>query len=155
MRLNVFLEPNPARKRELHGQLTALLPDWFGQPKANAKYATQAEILDGYIAESAGVRRGPLWLKWIGPVSAEVFWMAVDPTCHRSGVGRALMGAAIEDARKQGRRHLFVMTLHPDDPYEPYRRNTRFYEAAGFQCVLEEQFPADSQHRTAYYLRQL
>jgi hypothetical protein len=48
-----------------------------------------------------------------------------------------------------------VMTLHPDDPYEPYRRNTRFYEAAGFQCVLEEQFPADSQHRTAYYLRQL
>jgi hypothetical protein len=73
MRLNVFLEPNPARKRELHEQLTALLPDRFGQPKANAKYATQAEILDGYIAESAGVRRGPLWLKWIGPVSAEVF----------------------------------------------------------------------------------
>ena len=41
--MNVFLELDPARKRELQEHLTALLPDWFGQPQSNAKYAAQAE----------------------------------------------------------------------------------------------------------------
>jgi GNAT superfamily N-acetyltransferase len=87
--MNVFLEPDPLKKQELQEHLTALLPDWFGQPQANAKYAAQAEILDGYIAESEGVRRGLLLLKWSTAVSAEVYWMVVDPAYHRSGVGRA------------------------------------------------------------------
>jgi ribosomal protein S18 acetylase RimI-like enzyme len=92
-------------------------------------------------------------LKWISSISAEVYWMGVDPRCHRSGIGRALMEAAIEDAHKRGVKYLFVMTLHPDDPHEPYRRTRRFYEALGFVYVLEEHFPGES--RTAYYLKQL
>lgn len=28
------------------------------------------------------------------------------------------------------------MTLHPDDPYEPYQRTRRFYESMGFAFVL-------------------
>jgi N-acetylglutamate synthase-like GNAT family acetyltransferase len=155
MRLNVFLEPAPVRKRELQERLTALLPDWFGRPGSNAKYAMQAEILDGYVAERDGVRCGLLLLKWSGLVSAEVYWVGVDPTCHRSGIGRALMEAAIEGARKRGVRYLFVMTLHPDAPYEPYQRTRRFYEAMGFVYVLEEQFPADPKTPLAHYLKQL
>src|SRR5262245_52482946 len=91
--MKVLLEPDPIRKRELHERLTAMLPEWFGRPASNAKYARQAELLDGYVAESDGVRRGLLLLKWTSPASAEIYWIGVDPAVRGSGVGRALMEA--------------------------------------------------------------
>jgi N-acetylglutamate synthase-like GNAT family acetyltransferase len=154
-RLNVFLEPSPLRKRELQERLTAALPQWFGQPKSNAKYAMLAEILDGYIAESDGARRGLLLLKYHSATSAEVFWMGVDPACHRKGIGRALMEMVIDDASKRGIRYLFVATLHPDVEYEPYLRTRRFYEAMGFVYAHEEHFPADFENPIAHYLKEL
>src|SRR5471032_981533 len=144
MKAIVFLEADRARKRELLERLSASLPAWFGQPASNARYAQQAEILDGYVAELDSVRRGLLLVKWTGPIGAEIFWLGVDPTCHRSGIGRALVEAATEAARRRGVKYLFVATLHPDDPYEPYLRTRKFYEAMGFAHALDEQFPADS-----------
>jgi N-acetylglutamate synthase-like GNAT family acetyltransferase len=155
MTVNVSLESSPVRKRELQERLTAMLPSWFGRPESNAKYALQAEVLDGYVAESHGVRCGLLLLKWSGSVSAEVYWMAVDPACHRSGVGRALMETAIEGARQRGVRYVFVLSLHPDAPYESYQRTRRFYEAMGFVYVLDEHVPDDPECPLAYYLKQL
>jgi GNAT superfamily N-acetyltransferase len=76
--------------------------------------------------------------------------MAVTPARHRQGVGRALVRAASEAARAGGTKYLFVATLHPDDPYEPYRRTREFYESMGFVYVLEEQFPADPNNPIAY-----
>ena len=151
-RWNVFLEPDPTRKRELHQRLTAMLPEWFGRPASNAKYAVQAEVLDGYVAESGGARRGLLLLKWTSSVSAEIYWMGVDPAFRRSGVGRALVEAALDDARKRGVRYLLVMTLHPDNPDEPYRQTRQFYEGMGFVYVLEEQDPSDPDCPMAWYL---
>ena len=155
MKLIVFLETDRIRKRELQEHLTALLPAWFGQPASNAKYAQQAEILDGYVAEIDGVRRVVLLLKSTGAMSAEIFWLGVDPTCHRSGMGRALVDATTDDARNRGVKYLFVATLHPDDPYEPCLRTRKFYESMGFTYVLEEQFPSHSQSPIAYYLKPL
>jgi GNAT superfamily N-acetyltransferase len=138
--LNVFLEPSPVRKRELHERLTAALPQWFGSPTSNAKYTTLAVILDGYVAESDGARCGLLLLKYHSPISAEVYWVGIDPAYHRQGLGRVLMGAAINDARARGVRYLFVATLHPDVQYEPFLRTRRFYEGVGFGYVHEEHF---------------
>ena len=102
------------------------------------------------------VQRGGLLLfKYHSPSSAEVYWTGVDPTCHRSGIGRALMEAAVGGARARGVRYLFVATLPPADPYEPYQRSRRFYEAMGFVYVLQEQFSADPENPMAYYLKQL
>ena len=153
--LRVFLERDARLKRELQERLTTLLPLWFGQPKSNARYAVQAEVLDGYVAESEGVGRGLLLLKYHGALGAEVFWMAVEPALHRKGIGQALVEAAIADARKRGVRYLFVATLHPDDPDELYLRTRRFYEAMGFVYVLDEHFPADPENPLAYYLKPL
>jgi hypothetical protein len=49
------------------------------------------------------------------------------------------------------------MTLHPDDPYEPYRRTRAFYESQGFAlAVLPAWMPAGSSaDRLAYYLKSL
>ena len=155
MRLVVYLEPDPGRKRELQQQLTALLPAWFGQAASNAKYAQQAEVLEGYVAELDGVRSGLLLLKKSSSRSAEIYWMGVDPSCHRLGIGRALIAAVEAAARSTGVVYLFVATLHPDDPYEPYQRTRKFYQAMGFEYVLEEQFPADPDNVVAYFLKHL
>jgi GNAT superfamily N-acetyltransferase len=122
MNVDVLLEPDPKRRRELQERLTAMLKSWFGKPDANAKYAGQAEVLDGCVAMCDRVLRGLLLLKYHSPSSAEVYWMGVDPTCHRAGIGRALKEAAVDGARARGVRYLFVATLHPADPYEPYQR---------------------------------
>jgi ribosomal protein S18 acetylase RimI-like enzyme len=155
MQARVFLEPAPRPKRELQEQLTKMLPEWFGQPVSNAKYAQQAELLDGYVAELEGERIGLLLLKQSSPTSAEIYWMGIYPAHHRSGIGRTLIDTAIRDARARGVKYLFVVTLHPNDTYEPYQRTRRFYEAMGFSYVLEEQFPADPENPSATYLRQI
>ena len=146
--MTVALEPDPARKRSLLESLTAKLGAWFGQPKSNAAYALQAEKLDGYVAESEGERCGLLLLKPISAASAEIYWLGVDPTRHRTGVGRALVEAAVKDCQNRGIRYLFVATLHPSLPYEPYRRTRLFYEALGFLYVLEEHFVSDPEIRS-------
>jgi N-acetylglutamate synthase-like GNAT family acetyltransferase len=155
MAARVFLETNAARKRTLQEHLAALLPEWFGKPESNAKYAAQAEILDGYVAEVDGARKGLLLLKKHGATSAEVYWMGVDPACHRGGLGRRLVEAATDACRSNGIKYLFVVTLHPSDPYEPYQRTRKFYEALGFAYVLEEQSPADPENPLGFYLKEL
>jgi hypothetical protein len=59
-----------------------------------------------------------------------------------------LIGAIEGWLRQERVKHLFVSTLHPDDPYEPYRRTRAFYERLGFEFVL-------SREPLAYYLKLL
>jgi GNAT superfamily N-acetyltransferase len=111
--------------------------------------------LDGYVAEIDRDPCGLLLLKRTSAISAEIYWMAVAPARHRQGLGRALVGAASEAVREGSTKYLFVGTLHPDAPYEPYRRTREFYQAMGFAYVLEEQFPADPNNRIAYYMKEI
>jgi GNAT superfamily N-acetyltransferase len=152
--MEITLENSPAVKRGIQQSLTALLPEWFGLADANRHYAAQAEILPGYVARIAGESKGLLLLKTHSAISAEVYWLGVDPSCHRCGIGRALMKAASDAALRDGAKFMFVATLHPGIAYEPYRRTRRFYESLGFQYVLEEQFP-DEDNPLGYYMKAL
>jgi GNAT superfamily N-acetyltransferase len=151
--MRIFLDTDAVRKRELQRHLTALLPEWFGVAEANAAYARMAESLDGFVAQVDGHGCGLLLTEKHGARSVEIAWMGVEPMRHRTGIGRALLDAALEHARKAGTKFAFVATLHPDDPYEPYARTRRFYESMGFEYVLKEQFPADPANPLAYYLK--
>jgi GNAT superfamily N-acetyltransferase len=151
----VFLETDSDRKRQLQMRLAAQLPEWFGQPASNAKYARQAEVLEGYVAAVDGDPCGLLLLQRTSPISAEIYWMAVTPARHQQGIGRALVRAASGAARAGGAKYLFIATLHPDDPYEPYARTKDFYRSMGFAYVLEEQFPANPNSRLGYYMKEL
>jgi GNAT superfamily N-acetyltransferase len=132
--------------------LTARLPRWFGQAEANRQYAEQAERLEGWTARVGGREVGLLLLKRHSAVSAEIHWLGVDPDHHRQGIGGALV-AAVEERLKQERvKFLFVMTLHPSDPYEPYRRTRAFYENMGFALALSAGAPP---HPLAWYLKLL
>jgi ribosomal protein S18 acetylase RimI-like enzyme len=59
---------------------------------------------------------------------------AVDPACQRRGVGRALLEAAVTEARRRGARRLTLRVLSTNESAR------RLYEAGGFVGVLHEQF---------------
>ena len=153
MGVSIAREEDPAASRRLLEDLTARLPEWFSQPESNRHYAEQAEILDAWTARVDGSGRGLLLLKRHSVVSAEIYWLGVDPDHHRQGLGRALVGAIEGQLRQERLKYLFVMTLHPDDPYEPYRRTRAFYERLGFELVLTRD-PAHA-NPLAYYLKPL
>jgi N-acetylglutamate synthase-like GNAT family acetyltransferase len=136
MDISVAEEDDPVERRRLVETLTARLPEWFGRPESNRHYAEQAEILEAWVARRDGQAIGLLLLRRHSPVSAEIYWLGVAPEQHRRGVGRRLIGAVEHRLREESIRFLFVMTLHPDDPYEPYRRTRAFYDAFGFVLVL-------------------
>ncbi len=96
--IDVSIERDPFRKREIQQNLTSLLPEWFGDADSNLHYAKQAEILTGYVARLEGDVRGMLLLKAHSPISIEIYWLGVEPNCHRAGLGRALVDSACEAA---------------------------------------------------------
>ena len=148
MGVSIAREDDPAASRRLVEALTARLPQWFAQPDSNRHYAEQAGILEAWVARVDGSARGLLLLKKHGAVSAEIYWLGVDPDHHRQGIGKTLIGAIEGRLRQERLKYLFVTTLHPDDPYEPYRRTRAFYERLGFELVL-------SREPLAYYLKPL
>lgn len=155
MGVSIARQEDPAASRRLLEDLTARLPEWFGQPASNRRYAEQAEILDAWTAGVDGNARGLLLLKRHSAVSAEIYWLGIDPAHHRQGLGQTLVGAIERQLRQEGLKYLFVMTLHPDDPYEPYRRTRAFYERLGFELVLTRDPPGSPPNPLAYYLKPL
>src|SRR6185437_8615187 len=133
---SISVEADPRVKRRLQEQLTARLPEWFGLPASNLKYAAQAEILPGYIALVDGEPRGLLLIKKHSDISFEIYWLGVDQNYHRSGIGRALVEAGCTSAKANNAKFMFVSTLHPRVSHEPYERTRLFYEAIGFRYVL-------------------
>jgi ribosomal protein S18 acetylase RimI-like enzyme len=157
MDVAIAREEDAARNRRILETLTSRLPEWFAQAESNRHYAEQAESLEAWVARIDGRAGGLLLIKRHSPVSAEIYWLGVDPDHHRQGVGRALIGAIERQLRKEKIRFLFVMTLNPDDPYEPYRRTRLFYERMGFELALSSgqgPFGAASDP-LAYYLKPL
>jgi len=131
-------EEDPTASRRLLEALTTRLPQWFAQTDSNRHYAEQAEIMESWTAR-IGHAHGLLLLNRHSAVSAEIYWLAVDPDHHRQGLGRALITTIEHRLRQDRLKYLFVTTLHPDDPYEPYRRTRAFYERLGFELVLSRE----------------
>ena len=136
MDVTVSQEKGSASNSRLLEALTARLPQWFAQAVANRHYAEQAEKLEAWIARLDGQAAGMLLLKRHSAKSSEIYWLGVDPSHHRRGIGRALIGALERQLREEKARFLFVTTLHPQVDYEPYQRTRAFYESIGFELAL-------------------
>jgi GNAT superfamily N-acetyltransferase len=129
-----------AGSAELSGttaRLLAMLPSWFGIPESTAEYVESATHLPATVAHAAGSPIGVLLHRRHFPEAAEIHLLAVDPTWHRQGVGRALVAAVEADLSADGCRVLQVKTLGATHPDPGYARTRAFYRGVGF-LPLEE-----------------
>jgi ribosomal protein S18 acetylase RimI-like enzyme len=113
------------------------LPEWFGIEKALLSYVRDTQELETWLALAGGKPAGFLTLRLHNPQAAEIQVMAVTPTAHGRGIGRALVEHSERLLRDRGVRFLQVKTLGPSRPNEHYARTRGFYERLGF-VPLEE-----------------
>jgi GNAT superfamily N-acetyltransferase len=118
-------------------RLLRALPDWFGIEGSIIEYVDAARTMPTVLArrgeEVVGVL---LWTRHFAE-SAEVHLMAVEPSYHRSGIGRRLLEAAESEIRAVGVHVLEVKTLGPSRPHAGYAKTRLFYEACGFEPLEE------------------
>jgi len=72
----------------------------------------------------------------------DLYWIAVDPNCQGSGVGRRLMKHVEEQVRQRGGRLLCLETSSQGG----YVRTRKFYEQAGYveeSCIRDFYKPGD------------
>jgi hypothetical protein len=155
LKARVSLETDPDRKRQLQVRLTVQLPSGLAgriptrntQSRPNFWMATWQRLIAIRAACFCGREPARSVQKSIGsPLRPR--------GTDRVSVARS-WGQHPKLLAQEGQNIFFVGTLHPDDPYEPYRRTREFYQAMGFAYVLEEQFPADPNNPIAYYMKEI
>jgi ribosomal protein S18 acetylase RimI-like enzyme len=104
----------------------------------------KVEIRDVLVAELDGEVAGYVRIGRVFPIAASdhvlmITGIAVDPACQRRGVGRALLDAAVGEARARGARRLTLRVLAHNDAA------VRLYEQGGFvvEGVLRGEFFLD------------
>ncbi|WP_433435935.1 GNAT family N-acetyltransferase [Nonomuraea sp. CA-141351] len=126
-----------AELADITAGLLGRLPSWFGIPEANAQYVESATRLPGLVARADAESIGVLLYRRHFAEAAEIHLMAVSPSWHRRGVGRALVNALSSKISVDGCRALQVKTLGPTHPDRGYAKTRAFYRSVGF-LPLEE-----------------
>lgn len=116
--------------------ITATIPEWFGQPSANAHYAAEIGNCDCLVARRDGAAIGLIALRYHFETTAEIWWLGVDRAHHRTGAGRALIEQSIERARQRRCTDVVLETLSPEHPDPGYAETRRFYLAMGFRLLV-------------------
>lgn len=83
--------------------------------------------------EGTGAFEGCVALAVLTPDLAEIRSLAVRPEASGRGIGRALVAACVEEARRLGLRRVFALTLVPE-----------FFERCGFTLVSLGRLPEKS-----------
>jgi ribosomal protein S18 acetylase RimI-like enzyme len=110
-------------------------------PPGAAFFGERTAPADVLVAETAGKIAGYAALGQSVPLAShshvlDIRGLAVHPACQRSGVGRRLVEACIEQARDRGARKLSLRVLGGNTAAR------RLYESCGFavEGVLREEF---------------
>lgn len=90
-------------------------------------------IRDHFVAESEDGFEGCVALAILTPELAEIRSLAVRPEASGRGIGRALVAAAVDEARRLGMRRVFALTLVPE-----------FFEKCHFTLVSLGRLPEKS-----------
>lgn len=90
---------------------------------------------DFFVADDAATRefQGCVALAVLTPELAEIRSLAVRPDASGRGIGRALVAAGVDEARRVGLQRVFALTLVPD-----------FFERCGFTLVSLGRLPEKS-----------
>jgi GNAT superfamily N-acetyltransferase len=127
-------------------RLLRSLPGWFGIESSIVEYVAKAHELPTYLAwpgkgsPAGGRERQPVGVLLAArhfPESAEIYLMAVEPSLHRQGIGRALVEALEAELIADGVELLQVKTLGPSCPDAGYDQTRQFYLSMGFRPLEE------------------
>jgi ribosomal protein S18 acetylase RimI-like enzyme len=117
------------------------------RPPDAAVFGAHRRPEDTLVALVGGRLVGYVTLAGVSPLASqrhvlEVRGLAVDPARRRQGLGRALLAAACEEARRRGVRRLSLRVLGPNTPAQT------LYAEAGFSVegVLCGEFLLDGRY---------
>jgi GNAT superfamily N-acetyltransferase len=131
--IRIVAEHDAERRAAICRDLLGRLPDWFAIPESVEKYIDEVRSRAMSVAlDENDTILGFVTLERVTPVAAELHLIAVLPSLHRRGVGRALLAWIEAAARAQGAAMLLVKTLAPSVEYEPYAATREFYRTCGF-----------------------
>ena len=120
-------------------RITETLPEWFGIPEANQRYAKGVRdcLCLGWI--KGGSCLGILALERLYPNNFNLFWMGVERAHQGCGIGSQLLEHAVALTTQEGAHSLTVETLSPHHQDPHYLRTLHFYRTHGFEPLFELQ----------------
>ena len=130
-----LIDPSCAEK--ICREITADLPEYFGLPEANERYAKGMEERISFAATYQNQHIGLLTLEFPFPNNGNIYWMAIKREFQGSGVGSQLIEQAESYSRENGCSSLTVETLSTKNADENYLRTYHFYEQSGFKPLFE------------------
>lgn len=116
--------------------ITATLPEWFGVPEANLRYAHGVLSRISFAASIDNNYIGLITLEFPYPGNANIYWMAVSKGHQGKSVGKRLLRAAENYCYEHGFSSLTVETLSPKQNIIPYFKSYYFYEKCGFRPLF-------------------
>lgn len=129
------IEPTLAEK--ICRDITADLPDYFGIPEANERYAKGMRERVSFAANIDTQYVGLITIEFPFTNNANIYWMAVKKKYQRVNVGTSLIQYAVEYCRGKNCISLSVETLSPKNENEDYLKTYRFYEKRQFKPLFE------------------
>lgn len=130
-----LVEPTLAEK--ICRDITADLPDYFGIPEANERYAHGMLDRVSFAAMVDNQYVGLLTIEFPFANNANIYWMAVKQKYQGHTIGAALVQYAEEYCRSKDCMSLTVETLSTKNKNEDYLKTYRFYEKCGFKPLFE------------------
>lgn len=127
----------PQQAEKICREITADLPEWFGIPLANERYANGCLERTSIAIKESENYIGLLVLEFPFNNNANIFWMGVKKKYHGQKVGTQLLKAAIEYCKKEGAKSITVETLSPKHQDPHYLNTYLFYEKNGFVPLFE------------------
>jgi GNAT superfamily N-acetyltransferase len=127
----------PATAKRICREIASDLPEYFGIPEANERYANGMLERVTFAAKDNDNYIGLLALEFPFNNNANIYWMAVKRASHGKGVGLSLMREAENYCRDKGYQSITVETLSPKNCDKNYLKTYQFYEKSGFQPLFE------------------
>jgi ribosomal protein S18 acetylase RimI-like enzyme len=113
------------------------LPEWYGYEGAEADVARALASQRGFVAIEGEAAAGFVAIAPAYEESLEITYLAVHADHRRSGLGRALVSAVADFARRENYASVCLLTLGPSSASTYYAETVRFYEAIGFWRTKE------------------
>jgi GNAT superfamily N-acetyltransferase len=118
-------------------EITATLPNWFGIPEANERYAKGMLQCVTFVAFDDTNCVGLIALEFPFKNNANIYWLGVKGNYHGKGIGSCLIEEAERYCRDKGCNSITVETLSQKEADINYLKTYQFYEKLTFQPLFE------------------